>query len=168
MRDIDRRILLQLLKDGRQPAVEIAKKLGVTRQTVSKKIELFMKDGTINTFTVKLDPEKFGFTIKAYILLREEPRVELRMKNEKIIKKIPQVAEFYRIFGRYSAVLELLAKDEKELARLVKRIHRLKGVMETETLIVHTTLKNDPESPFVQLLSSTQKWTAKREPISAF
>ena len=101
--------------------------------------------------------EKFGFTIKAYILLREEPKVELRRKNERTIKQFPQVAEFYRIFGRYSAVLELLAKNEKELARLVKRIHRLKGVMETETLIVHTTLKNDPKSPFVQLLTSAQK-----------
>jgi len=157
MRDIDRKILLQLLKDSRQPTVEIAKKLGVTRQTVAKKIELFKKDGTIDAFTARLDPEKFGFTIKAYILLREEPKVELRRKNERTIKQFPQVAEFYRIFGRYSAVLELLAKNEKELARLVKRIHRLKGVMETETLIVHTTLKNDPKSPFVQLLTSVQK-----------
>lgn len=157
MRDLDRGILLQLLKDSKQPVVEIAKKLGVTRQTVAKKIELFKRDGMIDAFTARLDPEKFGFTIKAYILLREEPRVELRRKNEKTIKQFPQVTEFYRIFGRYSAVLELLAMNEKELARLVKRIHRLKGVRETETLIVHSTVKNVPESPFVQLLSSAKK-----------
>ena len=157
MRDLDRRILLQLLKDSKQPVVEIAKKLGVTRQTVAKKIELFRGDGTIDAFTTRLDPEKFGFAIKAYILLREDPLAELRTKNEKMIKQFPNVTEFYRLFGRYSAVMELLVKDEKELTRLVKRIHRLKGVRETETLIVHSTIKNVPESPFVQLLSSTQK-----------
>jgi Lrp/AsnC family leucine-responsive transcriptional regulator len=159
MKDIDRKILLQLLKDSKQPVIEIARKLGVTRQTVAKKIDGFKKDGTIEAFTARLDPKKFGLTIKAYILLREEPDVELRRKNEKIIRQFTQATEFYRIFGRYSAVLELLVRDEKELSRIVKRIHRLKGIRETETLIVHSTIKNVPESPFVRLLSSTRKFT---------
>jgi DNA-binding Lrp family transcriptional regulator len=157
MKDIDRRILLQLLKDSKQPVIEIAKKLGVTRQTAAKKIERFKNDGTIEAFTARLDPRRFGLAVKAYILLREEPDVELRKKNEKIIKQFPHATEFYRIFGRYSAVLELLVRDERELSKIVKRIHRLKGIRETETLIVHSTIKNVPESPFVQLLSSAKK-----------
>lgn len=159
MKDIDRRILLQLLKDSKQPVIEIAKKLGITRQTAAKKIEQFKNDGTIEAFTARLDPKRFGLAIKAYILIREEPDVELRKKNEKIMKQFPQATEFYRIFGRYSAVLELLVKDERELSKIVKRIHRLKGIRETETLIVHSTIKNVPESPFVHLLSSSKKVT---------
>jgi Lrp/AsnC family leucine-responsive transcriptional regulator len=157
MRDVDKKLLLQLLMDSKQPVVEIAKKLGVTRQTAAKKIERFEEDGTIEAFTARLNPKKFGLAIKAYILLREDPDVELRRKNERVIRQFPQATEFYRIFGRYSSVLELLVKDEEELSRIVKRIHRLKGIRETETLIVHTTIKNVPESPFVRILSSGER-----------
>ena len=154
MRELDRKILLQLIKNSEQPAVEIAKKVGASRQTVAKKIEQLKAAGVIASSTVKLNPEKFGFGTKAYILLREDPRAELRRKVEAATKKFHQVTEFYRLFGRYSAVLEVLVRNGKELTKLVKRIHGLKGVRETETFIVHSTVKDEPEAPFVQVLKS--------------
>ena len=157
MNDLDKKILLQLIKHSEQPIMEIAKKVGASRQTVAKKISQFKADRTITAFTARPNPEKFGLVTKAYILMREESQAELRRINEMVIRQFPQVTEFYRLFGRYSAVLELLVRNDKELSKLVKRIHWLKGVRETETLIVHSTVKNDPESPFVRILSSVQK-----------
>lgn len=156
MRDLDRKILLQLIKNSEQPVREIAEKVGASRQTVAKKIEQLKAAGMINSFTVKLSPEKFGLRTKAYILLREDPKGELRRKNETAVKQFHQVTEFYRLFGRYSAVLEVLVKDSGELTRLVKRIHRLKGVRETETFIVHSAVKDEPEAPFLRILRSTE------------
>ncbi len=157
MKNLDKKILLQLIKNSEQLITEMAKKVGASRQTVAKKISQFKAEGTIISFTARPNPEKFGLVTKAYVLLREDPGAEIRRKNELVIKQFPEVTEFYRLFGRYSAVLELLVKSDKELSKLVKRIHQLKGVRETETLIVHSTVKNDPESPFVRLLSSAQK-----------
>ena len=157
MRDLDQKILLQLIKNSEQPVREIAEKVGASRQTVAKKIEQLRATGAIISFTTKLNPEKFSLTTKAYILLREDPRGELRRKNEISIKRFHQVTEFYRVFGRYSAVLEVLVKDSKELTKLVKRIHGLKGVRETETFIVHSAVKNLPEAPFVHVLRSPEK-----------
>ena len=157
MRELDRKILLQLLKNSGQPVKEIAKKVGASRQTVAKKIEQLRAEGIITSFTAKLDPEKLGLGTKAYVLLREDPRSELRRKNEIVIKQFHQVTEFYRFFGRYSAVLEVLVRNSKELTKLVKRIHGLKGVKETETFIVHSAVKNVPEAPFVQVLKSSEK-----------
>lgn len=155
MRELDRRVLLQLLKNSGQPVKEMAKKVGASRQTVAKKIEQLKAGSIITSFTAKLDPEKLGLGTKAYILLREDPRSELRRKNEIVIKRFYQVTEVYRLFGRYSAILEVLVRNSKELAQLVKRIHRLKGVRETETFLVHSTVKNVPEAPFVQVLKSS-------------
>jgi Lrp/AsnC family leucine-responsive transcriptional regulator len=152
MRDLDRKILLQLLKNSKQPIREIAKKVVATRQTVAKKIEQFQAAGVINSFTVRLNPEKFGLNTKAYIFLREDPGVELRRRNEAAIKKFHRVSGFHRLFGRYSAILEVWTKDGKELTDLVKKIHKLKGVRETETFIVHSTVKDEPGEPFVHLL----------------
>ena len=155
MREVDQKILLQLIKDSEQPVTKIAKKVGASRQTVAKKIEQLKADGVIASFKAKLNPEKFDLGTKAYILLREDPRGELRRRNEAAIKQFHQVTEFYRLFGRYSAILEVLVGDSKKLTKLVKRIHRLKGVRETETFIVHSVMKDMPEAPFVHALKST-------------
>ncbi|MBA7599218.1 DNA-binding transcriptional activator DecR [subsurface metagenome] len=154
MEELDRKILLQLIKDSEQPVTKIAKKVGASRQTVAKKIKQFKAEGVIASFTARLNPEKFGLSTKAYILLHEDSREELRRKNMAAIKQFHQVTEFYRLFGRYSAILEVLVRDSKELTKLVKRIHRLKGVRETETFIVHSAVKDLPKAPFLQILKS--------------
>jgi len=156
MAELDRKILLQLIKNSDQPAREIAKKVGASRQTVAKKIAQFKATGVIVSFTVRLNPEKFGLATKAYILLREDPRTMLRRRNEDAIKKFHEVSGFYRLFGRYSAILEVRVRNSKELTSLIKKIHGLKGVRETETFIVHSTVKDEPEEPFVQVLRSSE------------
>ena len=42
----------------------------------------------------------------------------------------------------------------KELTDLVKKIHDLNGVKETETFIVHSTVKDKPEEPFKKALAT--------------
>ncbi len=152
MLDLERKIVLQLINDSEQSVSAIAKKVGATRQTTAKKIVELEKSGIINSFTIRVNPEKIGLGTKAYIFLREDPGGELRRQDEEAIKKFHQVSEFYRLFGRYSAILEVLVKNDKELTNLVKKIHRLKGVRETETFIVHSTVKDKPEDPFLQAL----------------
>ncbi|MEW6222565.1 MAG: Lrp/AsnC family transcriptional regulator [Candidatus Hadarchaeota archaeon] len=154
MRDLDRKILVQLVENSSQSVVEISSKVGASRQTVAKKIKQFGSDGTIKSFTARFNPEKFGLGTKAYVFLREDPNIESRKKNEAAIGGLPQVTEFYRLFGRYSAVFEVLVKDSKELTRMIKKIHKLKGVRETETFIVHSTVKDRPEGPFLHILKT--------------
>lgn len=154
MKELDKKILLQIIKNAEQPVSEIAEKVGTTRQTVAKKINQFREGGVVSSFTAKLDPKKLGLGTKAYVFLREDPRVELRQRNEKVIKKMYQVSGFYRLFGRYSAILEVWTKNSGGLTALVKRIHKLKGVRETETFIVHSTVKDNPEETLAHVLKS--------------
>lgn len=151
---MEKEILAQLIKNSSQTVVEIANKVGASRQTVAKTILRMKAQGLIDSFTVRLNPEKFGLGTKAYVLLQEDPKVELRKEDEAKIKQFSQVTEFYRLFGRYSAVLEILVKDSKELTDLIKKIHKLKGVRETETFIVHSSVKNEPEAPFIRILKA--------------
>lgn len=156
MKKLDKEILLQLIEDSEQPAYQIAKKVGTTRQTVAKKIAWFKETKLIQSFTPKLNPEKLGLTTRAYVFLREDPRTELRKKNEDAIGRFREVFGFFRLFGRYSAILEIMVKNSEELTNLVKKIHGLKGVRETETFIVHSTVKDKPENPFLQVLKSSE------------
>ena len=156
MEALEREILLQLIEDSGQPVSKIAKKVGASRQTVAKKIEELRKSGVVGPPTARLIPAKLGLGTRAYIFLREDPSSEVRRGNEGLIGKLPQVFSFHRLFGRYSAVLEVWTRDSKELTDLVKKIHSLKGVRETETFIVHSTVKDRPEEPLVHVLRSAR------------
>jgi Lrp/AsnC family transcriptional regulator for asnA, asnC and gidA len=150
--DLEKKILLNLLEKGQRPIVKVAEDLGITRQTVAKKIEQMHNSGVIVSFFPKIEPEILGLSIQAYILMREDPRNDCRKEIEEIVKSYPQVAEFQRIFGKYDSILKVLVKNNKELTDFVKKIHDLNGVKETETFIVHSIMKDKPEDPIKKAL----------------
>jgi len=153
IKELEKKILLNLLENGQRPIVKIAEDLGVTRQTVAKKLEQMQNSGLILSFFPKLQPEILGLSIQAYILMREDPKNDCRKETEEIVKSFPQVTEFQRIFGKYDSIAKVLVNNNKELTDLVKKIHDLNGVKETETFIVHSTIKDRPEDPIKQKLT---------------
>ena len=153
LKDLEKKILLNLLDKGQRPILKIAEDLGVTRQTIAKKLEQMCASGLIITFSPKIQPEILGLSIQAYILMREDPRSEYRKDTEEIVKSFPQVSEFQRIFGKYDSIAKVLVNNNKELTDLVKKIHDLNGVKETETFIVHSTVKDKPEDPLKKALT---------------
>ncbi len=152
MKDLDKKIFLELLRDAEQPVVDIAEKVGASRQTVSKKIKEFKQSGFIKDLKARLNPEEFGLDIRAYVFLQEDPEDEVRRANEEKINEFSQVSKFFRLFGRFSGILEVWAEDRDELTDLVKEIHELEGVSETETFIVHSQVKDKPEDPLMGIL----------------
>lgn len=156
-KNLDKKILIHLLENGKQSISQIAENVGVTRQTVAKKLEKMRSSGLVSSFVPKLEPERFGLTTQAYIFMREDPRSDLRKNDEEIIKSFPQVSEFHRIFGEYSSIIKVLVKDNTELTEFVKKLHDLNAVRETETFIVHSTLKDKPEDPFKRILVESEE-----------
>ena len=154
IKNLEKKILFNLLEKGQRPILKIAEDLGVTRQTVAKKIEQMHDSGLILSFFPKIETEILGLSIQAYILMREDPRNECRKETEEIVQSYPQVSEFQRIFGKYDSITKVLVKDNKELTDLVKKIHDLNGVKETETFIVHSTVKDKPEDPIKKILTA--------------
>ncbi len=154
IKNLEKKILFNLLEKGQRPILKIAEDLGVTRQTVAKKIEQMHDSGLILSFFPKIETEILGLSIQAYILMREDPRNECRKETEEIVQSYPQVSEFQRIFGKYDSIAKVLVKDNKELTDLVKKIHDLNGVKETETFIVHSTVKDKPEDPIKNILTT--------------
>ncbi|MEM2192288.1 MAG: Lrp/AsnC family transcriptional regulator [Candidatus Hadarchaeales archaeon] len=151
MNENEKKILLSLMEDARLPTIEIGKRAGVSRQTAAKKIEE-LKKTLVKRFSVEIDPRQLGLNLRAYILLNESPNAALRKRNEEVITRIPQVKNFHRVFGRFSAILEIWAKDEGELGEIVKKIHKLKGIKETETFITHTSIKADSNEPLIHAI----------------
>lgn len=152
--ELEKKIVLQLLEDGRRPTIHIAKNIGVTRQTVAKKLEQLQTSGFISSFAPRLNHEQLGLAIQAYVFMREDPNSKIRSKNEETIKGFQQVAEFHRLFGKYDSLIKVLVENNEKLKEFVENLHSLEGVRETETFIVHSTIKDRPEDPLKKSLTA--------------
>ncbi len=152
MNALERRILIQLLIDAERTTVSIAERVDASRQTVSKKIEKFEGSGLIEGVSARIDPSKVGLEERAFVFIQEDPEMSVRRNIEREIDRIPQVTRFFRLFGRYSGLLEILTRDQEELSSLVKEIHELEGMRETETFIVHSSVKNRPHQALIHAL----------------
>lgn len=155
MKEKDKKILLELLKNGRESVSRIGHSIGVTRQTVSRRIKELQQKGIIKGFTAELSAREFGLKERAFIIIKAKPESELRRKVEKRIKDMEEVIQFHYLFGRFDALLEVVTESEGRLHRIIEMIHEFEAVEDTETLIVHKPVKNDPKSPFVGKLKDS-------------
>jgi len=71
--------------------------------------------------------------VSACVLVRTE-----RGRFEDVVKEVSQlkgVKNIFPVLGRYDVVVDVEAKDMKELGSIILRMGRLSGVVFTETLI---------------------------------
>lgn len=146
----DKLLLKELLSDGRQPVTELAKKCGMTRQSIHSRLKELKKKGI--KFTVDIDPSLLGLKLKAYILIIAEPQAKFRRETDKIIKTFREISQIHYLLGRFDIIVEVLVKDVEELRNVLRRIQNLPAVKKTETLMVYETTKFDPKDPIRRLL----------------
>jgi len=146
----DKLLLRELLKDGRQPITELAKKCRMTRQSIYARIKELRKKGI--KFTIDIDPNVIGLKIKAYILIIAEPQTEFRKETDKIIKTFKEISQIHYLLGRFDIIVEVVVRNIEELRDVLRRIQSLPAVKKTETLMVYETTKFDPKDPIRKLL----------------
>ncbi|NVM04201.1 MAG: Lrp/AsnC family transcriptional regulator [Candidatus Helarchaeota archaeon] len=154
LREIDKRILKNLIEDSRQPHSRIAENIGTSRQNISQRIKKLQERNLIKSYTINLNNRLFEeIGVKAYILFREDPNVRVRKEHDKKIVNIPQITDFSRLFGIYDGVIEILVQNNREVTNIINTLHQLKGIKETETFIVHDIIKEEKYAPIIDLLT---------------
>jgi len=153
MKSNERKVLRELLEDGRKKITKIADNIGISRQTVSKKIEELKEKNIIKSFIANVNPRKVGLDSKAYMILDLVPSSERRHDFVLKVKDFEEVSQIHYTFGRFDMIIEILVEDDRELDNLVNRIHEFEAVEETETLICRYTEKEDRNDPFRKVLS---------------
>ena len=143
----DIKILEILQKDGRASFREIAKDLGITTPTVSKKIDMFTKLGLLKGFSADLDAEKLDeITILLYIKCK--PTDTNKLLNQ--LNKIENVRELYAIDG--SRIFAKVTMTDK-LNDFFADIGELKEILDYEYHTITETVKEKTRA----ILSSNLK-----------
>jgi DNA-binding Lrp family transcriptional regulator len=148
--DKDRSLLKELIRDSRQKIVTLAKKCGMTRQSVYSKLDEFKRKGV--RFTVDLDPREIGLRLRAYILIVAEPQTEFRKETNEIIRKFEEISQIHYLLGRFDIIVEVIVRNIDELRGLLRKIQNLPAVKKTETLMVYETTKLNLREPLIRIL----------------
>ena len=129
----DRELVSLLRKDARTSVAILARKLGVSRGTVSNRIAKLEDAGTIVGYTVRLRPDAQPNQIKAWMGVAVEGN-ETRSVIASLLGE-PGVATLHDTNGRWDLLAELRASNLSELSQVLERIRLVRGISSTETSI---------------------------------
>lgn len=124
---------MELLKDdGRASYMDIGREVGLSEGAVRKRIKAMVDSGVISKFTVQL-----GFTkgARAVTLLSVNPRVPTSSVSENL-KKIRGVEVVYEVTGQYDVAAIISTLNVAEVNRCIEEIRTVRGVVNTNTLII--------------------------------
>jgi len=139
--EIDRQIVELLMTDGRLPAAEIARRVGnITERVVRYRIDRMVAAGVIQIRPI-VNPQAFGLTTVADILLEVE--------SDSILDVARKAAQYDNVsyvacsIGEMDVSVQLLAKDTAEVYKFVTEvIGKIPGVRKTTTSIVPIIMKD--------------------------
>lgn len=151
MKENDKKILLELIEDGRMNISDIAENTGLTRQTVSNRIDHMLEEGIIENFEVKLSKDKLGLKMKAYVMVEAEPSGDDAKLYESLIEQ-ELITELHVVYGKYDLIVEIVTETERDLDRVLGKLRTFDEVKNTETFIVNKTLKEDHIKPYFKVL----------------
>ena len=146
---LDRQILRALQQDARVKNAGLARQLGVAPSTMLERIRRLEERGYFNGFRAIVNPEKLGLDVQALISISlGQHSTQTIRPFEQAVKSIPNIMTCYHVTGRFDYILQVVAKNLKELGILVKeKIASLPGVGKTETFLVFSEIKNDNGYP---------------------
>ena len=132
--ELDKKIIGFLMKNARIPFLEIARECGISGAAIHQRVQKLEESGVLIGSRFILNEEAIGYKTKAYIGVFLE-RANQYQAVKKEIEKINEVVEFHFTTGKYALLIKVYCKDNQHLKDVLLRIHDIKGVSSTETLI---------------------------------
>ena len=131
MDTLDQQLLSLLRKDARTNVAALAKKLGVSRGTITNRITRLENTGVIVGYTVRLRPDAEPNEISAWMSVAVEGN-QTRAVIASLLGE-PGVASLHDTNGRWDLLAELRASTLTELSQVLERIRLVRGISSTET-----------------------------------
>ena len=136
--DLDRALLARLADDGRASVSALAAALHVARGTVQARIGRLLDDGVIRRFTVELSPELEEHAVRAITLIQLHSVMSRDVSRT--LSRMPAVRTIHTTNGTWDLIAEVTTGTLQELDEVLRGIRAVKGVANTETSILLTTL----------------------------
>ena len=141
MDETDKKIIELLQQDGRLEDVEIARKIGISHDTVKRRRNKLEDTGYIK-IQANINPRKLGYTSVFFLGITLAPGIDVR----KIAGKLTSKKEFFFVAlslgPTHSIVASCFARDQIILNKLVEELRTWKEIEKIETNIIYEVLKS--------------------------
>jgi len=145
--EISLKILKILQEKARIPNVEVARQVGLAPSAVLERIRKLEKQGFIDGYEVRLNPERFAKSLVAFVNVKlKKPADEIKVG--KLIARIPEVQEVHYVAGDDAFLVKVRVADTRALGLLTRdKIAAIAAVQSTQTAIVLSTYKETAKIP---------------------
>lgn len=141
------KILRILQEKARIPNVEVSRMIDLAPSAVLERIRKMEKQGIIDGYEVRLNPERFGRSQVAFIQVQVQPKGDFQRIAEKLAE-YPEIQEVHFIAGDDCFLIKTRTADSRELNELLNNtIKKIDGIGSTRTLPVLSTHKETAQIP---------------------
>lgn len=141
----DKKILTILQQDAKLTNAELADKVGLSPTPCLRRVKRLEDAGYIRSYKVEVDRHKLDYLVMAFVQISLAKHVEGTLDVfEKLIHEHPNVINCYLTAGESDYLLQVLAKDLEDYARIAR--YELAAIQGVETLKTTFAIKNIVEN----------------------
>ena len=129
----DARILLALRDDARLSGVELAQRLGLSRNTVQARLARLESGDALAGIDRRVENRALGYPLTAFITVRADQHRLPSIEHD--LAAVPEVVEVHGIAGEDDVLIRIVAKDADDLYRIAGIILTVPGVERTEVAL---------------------------------
>lgn len=108
----DKSVLKDILMHPRDSIADVARRIGVQRDTVTYRMNRFEKSGLIEKYHVIVNPEVLGHPYFVLVLIAITPsHSDISKKFVDELRKHPHITQISRLIGSYDYMLQIAAPD---------------------------------------------------------
>ena len=146
---LDRKILAELQRDGRQTVTELAERIGLSVSPCHRRLRTLEKNGAIDGYHARLSATALGLTFEAlvFVTMLGADRNTLT-EFEQAVAAVPNVLQAQRLFGDPDYLLRVIAADLPDFQEIYdERLSALPGVARLSSTLVMKSIVEDAPLP---------------------
>jgi DNA-binding Lrp family transcriptional regulator len=130
---LDARILLALDDAPDATGLELARRLGIARNTLQARLRRLEASGAIRPFSRRLDPAALGRGLVAFVSIALSQAAGQRATAA--LATVPEVVEVHAITGEADLLVRVVARDTADLHRVTRQLLAIEEVERTSTVV---------------------------------
>jgi len=144
---LDLQILSELSSDASISVPRLSKKINVNSSVVYSRIKRLVKRKLIERFTIVVNDEELGYTVKAVAGINMDTKQRDHIIEE--LFKIDGVREVAEVTGRFDILVTIYSKSLDQMHKMVsEKIGRIEGIQSSESFIeMKSRMKAMPYMP---------------------
>jgi DNA-binding Lrp family transcriptional regulator len=151
----DARLLIELARNPRATGVELAQRLGLSRNTVQARLAKWEESGALGPFDRRVDPRALGYPLSAFVAtVVDQHQLDAAIDA---LAEIPEVVEVYGISGLTDLSVKVVGTDADDLYRITGQILRIPGVQRTNMALVMRELVGPRMAPLLERLAHQRR-----------